>query len=780
MVAIGVALPILLFAILRATVLSELPCPNAGRVALLFSERPQKPGVRLPVSGLNLRDLAAQMQSIDEFGPLIAGGELTLRLNDGTETAPNAYFSGALLPLLGVSPIQGRWFDPDEESRNRHDTVVISEHFWRSRLGADPRAIGATLQLQKPATIVGVIPSVPILGLLFGRSPDVIFPVPTHLAWYGRDSYGFQALVRLRPGASISQARSELEVRAQQLRAAYPRENNGFYPRLVPIRQIILGRSERLLWFLFLAAGVVWLIAAANFGALLAVRLEQREPEFAIRCAIGARLGHLLREVLREVATVSVFGTAAGVFMAWLGVAFIKTHAAWFEIPRLSDTRMNAPGLIFGISASLTAGLLGSLVNLAPLIRLYAGTKAQKASMRSYSRSSRFGRVVVAAQFCLSLVVVNVAGMAGRSLVQTENHVLGYDPRAVVAMQVWTTQAVGDDKAGAQRDDFRAHSIIEFAQRLPHVRAATACYPRPTSKEFLTDFLLVRRGIQDTSSGTANTVSAVRRDTAPNYFEVMGVPLLRGRFFLSSEGALSDVVIVNAAFVRAYSPGAEVVGRYIAWKRTGPDQRYRIAGVVGDSVESLLDDGAQPTVYFAGFRNVIDLLVRTEDARAVLPELRKYIRTLDSGASILQTETLEAVIQAPLGQAKTQTMLSTVFAVVSVLLAAAGLYGNVRHAGESHLREYTIRLALGATEGHLARMRLRHTIVTASVGLAIGVLLCIASGNIARSALFRVKTVDPWILLSAAGVLMAVALGAAWVSIRERSTIEPSEILRSS
>lgn len=422
---------------------------------------------------------------------------------------------------------------------------------------------------------------------------------------------------------------------------------------------------------------------------------------------------------------------------------------------------MDGVALLFGISAAAVACLFAVTLNLGAAVRMLTGTPAYSGLGQRYSKSSALGRVLVASQLCIAMVVANVAAETGRSLIQVETRPLGYNPRNVLAMRI------NFDSQAGQKD---ADAVAEFARTLPGVEGATYAYPRPAVKEFVTEFSL-RQGSRTSSS------PAVRRDAAASYFRVMGIPLLRGRLFNPAQDVPLRDVIVNAAFVKAYSERQEIVGRSVSWTYTGQEKMFQVIGVVGDCIEGPLER-ANPTVYFSTMRGVVDLLVRTKVPQGVLRPLGDFVRRTDPNASVSDIETLENAIQAPLGPAKMQTFLAALFALASILVASAGLYGIVQHASEARRQEYAIHIAVGATPSQLIRRRLGETLCTAGAGLGAGIALSMASGKMVAAMLFRVPAGDPAVLGLVATALLSLAMCAAYQPIKASAGIDPNELLR--
>lgn len=759
---VGVALPIVLFAVVQNVLLAALPCPNPDRLAILFTRSERKSGERLPVSGLNLRDLAAQMHTIDGFGAILPISELPVRFQGLAGNVPAAYISDGLLPLLNVSPIRGHWFPEGTARPSRQvGAAIVSEHFWRKWMNASPNAIGSAVAIPELVIVVGVVPDLPILSLLFGIEPDLYFPLGTHPGWYGRHTSGFQSLLHLRADSSIEALRSELRVKAAQLRTAYPKENQDFTPAVAGIRDVIIGRSESILWLLFLATGVVWILSATNVSGLLALRLQERRAEIAVRCALGASVSHIIVVLSRELAWVAAVGSLLGAVAGWVGVQFIRTHAEWFNIPRIEGIRIDVSVLAFGISVAAVACVFALILNIAEVIRLFTRGLADSGSGQRYSRTARLGKALVAFQLCLAMLLANVAAVTGHSLMQVETRPLGYKPRHVLAVRIRFDPEVGRKTVDA---------VTDFVVGLPGVEDATYGYPRPTAKEFMTEFSLLQ-------GDQASSAPAVRRDVAESYFRILAIPLLRGRLFNSYQDVASGAVIVNAAFAETYSDRQEVVGRTVYWVYTGREKVFRVIGVVGDCIEGPLES-ARPTVYFPSLRGVADLLIRTDSPQQVMRPLSEFVRRIAPNVTVSDIETLDNAIQTPLGQAKMQTFLSVLFALASILVASAGLYTIVQHAGQARRQEYAIHTAVGATSSQMIRRRLAETMWTSIVGLGAGIVLSIISGRLIAAMLFRVPASDPMMLGLATVILLFVAVCATYRPIMESASINPSELLR--
>jgi predicted permease len=782
LVAVGVTLPIILFAILRGAVLKDLPCLSCGRVALVFGQIAERPGQRMGMSLLNLRDLTANMPGIEEAGALfIASTPTSVRFPDGVAIAPTVELDEGTLRILGVSPIQGRWYSKEEQAsrRNAITTVVVSERFWRTRLGANPAAVGkAVLLIPQPATVVGVMPPCPLLSLIYQQEPDLFVPVFTPENVY-RAGYRLHALVRLEPGVALTRIQTQLSVRGRQLQAAYPGANRDFHPVALSLKSAILGKNESLIWLLFIGTGLVWLIATANFGALLAVRLEERRAELAIRSALGAGTLHIVSEIAKEAFRSAGIGAAVGAFVAWWGLDFIRTHGGWFGLPRLAEVSLDGATLLFGISSAAVAGWLGVLLNSHRNLGSLAAGVMQGGLSPRLTRSTRFAAIVVAAQFSLALIVVNMAAVTGRSLAKFQTRVLGYDARGLLAMELWVDNGVGLSETAERRRQIDVlQSVIDFTRRLPSVIDVTAAYPHPGKKVFPTFSFEV---IENQPSSASRPAMAAKWDVASNYFQAMHIPLVRGRAFVPADGVSWDVALVNETFVRTYLRDREPVGRQLYWTLIGREKQFRIVGVVGDSIDTLLDDAASPAVYLpVGFSQGMDLLVRTNRPGPVGGQVQKFIRQLDLPISINRTLTVDQELQAPLSHAKTQVMLSAIFGLTSLLLAVGGLYSTVRYAGDNRRREYAIRVALGGTERQITLMRLRKTLETVAYGLLCGVIASAALGRAAQSMLFRVPAIDPLMMAAACTVLLVAAFAASYSSIRDTMRLDPGELLRAS
>jgi putative ABC transport system permease protein len=701
---------------------------------------------------------------------------VSIRMPDGVESALAASFDLGLLRMLGIRPLVGYWPGEDEMrgatlSAPRH--VLVSERFWSRRMGRTPNVVGTVLRVPQPVTVTGVLPDAPIFPLAFQGQPEMVFPVSGEWSAYGRVARSFGALVRLEPDVPLSRVRAEVERRAAAIRAAYPRTMY-LNPRLAPLSSEIAGKTERLLWLLFAATGAIWLLATANFAALVAVRFEERRAELAVRAALGARLSHLVFSAGKEVLATAALGSAAGGVAAWAVLAGLRMRSVWFHVPRLADAGLDGVSLAFGVSTALAAGILAVALNARRLVPASIAVTLQ-GSRGSARGPTNWSRASIAAQFCLALMIANLAAVTARSLLGFESRALGYDPSNLLAMRITLPRLTAFvDRAGRSRDMRDYQAIIDFAASLPGGEAATGVQQRPGKRPGEFEFALAGGDAAHPRRATP----AALRGVAPNYLAAMRLPLLRGRWLLPGEDYAAGAAVVNHAFVAAYLGNAEPIGSVLEWNVLGPEMPFRIVGVAGDSLDTLLD-GVKPAVYLPGFFNSMDLMIRAVHPQYSAGQVERYAHKLDPAIIVDEVQTIDDTIQAPLGQAKTQVALSLAFAVVAIVVAAAGLCGSLRYAGRVRRREYAIRIALGAAPAVVVRMRVGQTLRAVLCGLGLGALACRVTGRLAASLLFGIPAADPAMLASAAAVLLTVALVSAYVSASEAENLDANELLRS-
>ncbi len=768
--AIGIALPLTMYATLRAVVFAALPWPAAGRTVLIFSQSDRKPDQRLGLSGPEVERLRSRLSAVEALSGFAVISGRPIRYGDVFEPATAVYLSNDWLPELGGQLNQGRWFTPDECRYGGPGAVVVSEAFWRGRLAGRPDVVGMVLHAPTPVTIVGVTAASRFFQLLYKQEPDLFFPAGAVSDSHREGLAFFEVAGSLRTGSSFRELQAQIDV------VPPDKPRNSTPPEARRIRALlasdaILGSAGGVLWGLFVGTGVVWGMALVNTTALVVARVMERRTELAIRWALGATQWQLMVAVAREVVCAAALSAALALAGAWAGARFLASHAAWFGIARLEGVRLDWTALLWAVAA---AAVLAAAATIGAALswrhRGLAGIIPGGIGHRS-SVSPHRGTSLVVVQFAFALVVANLAASTGRSLLQAMTRSLGFNAEHVIAVRLRFPSLASTDLSGIASQSQIRQSLFDFAAGLPGVRGVTGAFPGPTTKDFVRDFRL-------SPDARGPRVTAIARSVAPSYFSVMGIPLIAGASFRPGEGRESSNVLVNAAFARAYVPQHSAVGDSIFAAVRGRPQTYRIIGIVGDTVESPLDPAATPVVYFPGFMNMTDLLIRSDRPAGIVSAVQRFIRAADPNVFVVGSQTLSEDLMGPLATSKAQFFLSSIFALAALALAAAGLYGLIRHSEEQRAHADAIRLAIGATNFDILLERTTHTLRMAATGIAVGVGAAIATGGVTRALLYRVSGTDFAAIASAAGLLALVALATSWATSSNVWRIQPCELLR--
>jgi putative ABC transport system permease protein len=379
---------------------------------------------------------------------------------------------------------------------------------------------------------------------------------------------------------------------------------------------------------------------------------------------------------------------------------------------------------------------------------------------------------MIALQFCLSFILANLALVTATGLVNAERRTLGYDAQHIISMRV--RYPVIRDPNAALKWEETFQSVVLLAARLPQVQAATVAYPGPATRDFLREFLLPGYGVE------GERLLAIVRRVAPSYFAVMGIPLAQGRTFHDSETSSSRTAIVNAALGRRYFPQRAVLGQPLSIRQEGPSASSRqIIGVVGDTLESRLDDSTLPTIYLPGYSNWMELLVRSDSPADLEAAVRRIVHGIEPRMTVEKARPLDAAIEAPLGRAKGQTFLLGSFAVAALVLTTMGLAALVLHTCSIRSREYAIRLALGASERQVLGVRFRQTLRAAAIGLGAGVAIAIGLARSLQGMLFHVGGLEVRTLAMSATIFIFTGFLVSYMAMRGVSEKDMGELLRS-
>jgi putative ABC transport system permease protein len=690
-----------------------------------------------------------------------------------------------LFPLLGVRPLLGRGFLPHEEAPGER-VVILSHGLWNTRFGGDPGIVGQTVSLDRePHTVIGVAPA----GFHFPPGSDPV-ELWTTLARHARSATVqpmteqrgarlLRAMARLRPGVTLEQAQARMDAVAAALARQYPDTNRslpGTYVR--PELEKLVGDTRKPLLVLLAAVGLVLLIACANVANLLLARTADREREFALRAAIGAGRGRMVRQLVTESLALALAGCAAGVLFAGAILTWVLPLAG-NSIPRIQQAAIDGRVLGFSIGLAVCTSVLFSL---APVLRVARGEFSgplKEGSRGATDRSDGLRSGLVVAQIALGLVLLSSAGLLAASFVHLMRRDLGFRPERLLAFSVSLANA---EYPRPRQLEFHAR-LLEALDSLPDAVSAALAMPLPLTGSSMT----VSFNIQERPAPPHERPSSDMAIVSPGYFRTIGVPLLQGREFTErDDDRAPPVLIVNRAFADKFFPGENALGKQIEPGATSDARGTRmreIVGVVGNAKQSPLRPEAEPIYYFP-YRQLPwccpPVVVRTAaDPLRIEPAVRSVIASLDKQLPVYEVRTLESILSTGVAVPRFLLFLLGSFAVIALLLTAVGLYGVMAYSVARRTRELGVRIAMGASSREILGMVLKKAMLLVLVGIGIGLGGVLAAGRLVRGMLFVVGAGNPALPAAACCVVALTAALAAYLPARRAASTDPMQALRS-
>ncbi len=787
--ALGIGANTTIFSLVDALLLRTLPVDHAERLVTIYTVDEKNPGLS-PSSHLNWRDLAGGSRS---FAGVLGYDWVQMSVAAGggePQAAFGQLVSGNYFDVLGVRAARGRTFAPEEDARGAGQPVaVVSDRFWRTRLGADPRALGAAILVNRhPVTVVGVTPP-EFRGTDTGFVPELWLPMALHrtvrpnpdLDWYEtRRGLLVFAIGRLKPGVSLAAARAEAAALSQRLQREFPDDDRGRSFKLVPLSQanIPFGLRDGAVAISALLAtvvGLILLVACANVANLLLARAATRRREIAIRLSIGAGRGRLVRQLLTESVLLALLGGAGGLLLAAWAIRGLGALVASvpFGIATNLDLRLDPRTLLVTLALALATGLV---FGLAPALQasrpeLVTALKSQAPPPAAAGRTLSGRNLLVAAQVAFSLVALIAAGLFLRSLSAAQATDPGFETRRLLTMN-FDLELGGYDPA---RGEVFLRQMLERVTAVPGVLEATVAQAGPLQGSFARSVFL--EGQDATKNGTLIQVNGV----GPRYFATVGVPLVRGRGFTAADRAgAPPVVVVNQTMAAKLWPGQEPIGK--RFRFFGDKYLVEVVGVAKDVKYNSLGENPQPYIYFSlpqRWGGALTLLARTAgDPAAALPAVERQVRTMDKDLSVTNVATVSRALANGLWAPRAGAALLAVFGLLALALAAVGIYGVTSFAVSRRAREIGIRMALGARRGTVLGMVLGQGMVVIAAGLAIGLLVAAVVTRLAANLLYGVSPTDPLAFGVTSLLLAAVALAANLVPARRATAVDPLTALR--
>ena len=780
--AIGIGATTAIFSVVDAVLINPLPYPTADRLEMIWVTNPQQEIAKDVTSYPNFTDWQSQASTFEAMAAVF-GANLTLTGAGEPRLVPGERVTGRFFDLFGMPALHGRTLQEADTQPGREYVLVLSHTLWREHFGADASVIGRTVSVNaRPYEIVGVMPhefsAIHTAQAWIPLSPSGSLAQLTA----DRGPQWLEVIGLVKRGTPRESAQSEMSTIMGRLAEQYPGPNGGRGILLESLKETAVGDVRPTLLLLAGAVVLVLLIVCANVAGLLVARLSTRRREIAVRAAIGAGRGHLIRQLLVESVLLGAAGAAAGVGLAAWGLdALLAARPA--NLPRATEIHLSVETLIFAIAVSLLAALAFGLLPSLSLLRRDPSDNLRDDTRGSVGASGHgVRRVLVVAEIALACVLVTGAGLLVRSFAAMQSDDPGFERERLFTMRLTLPSA-----RYPQDVDSRTfyNSLIEKIDAIPGVERAGA----------MSSFMLLRgagssdslriEGAPPPPPGTPNEPVTIDVVT-PTAFEALGVPLTRGRMFNSSDvpDGLSAVV-VNEAFVRRFYPDRDPIGKRVTFSgfdSQRPIEWLTIVGVIGDTRRSGFETPVREELYFplsqAGAGSMY-VFVRTSGApESVIAPVRAAVWSIDPQLAIALPRTIQAVMAGGIAEERFRMTLVAGFAATAILLAALGVYGLMAFATTQRMREFGLRLALGATPGRVLLTVMRDGFTLAAVGLGVGL---VAAGLVARTMrqmLFGIGPFDPVTFAAMAAVLMASAGLATFLPARRATKVDPMIVLR--
>jgi predicted permease len=788
--ALGIGANTAIFTVINGVLLRPLPYDEPDRLVMLWERDPRRNIEQQLVAPPHLAEWRKQSSSFEKIAYWSGNDEFNLVTADGKEKVKCAYVMSDLFATLRARPQLGRLFLPEEDQRESNRVALISHEYWQQRFAADPQVIGRTLIVdsfgRRDYTIVGVLQP----GFRFPNKTEIWLPV----GWDGipRERRGpwLSVIARLKAGVTVAEAQAELSTIQARTAGQYPNELLSSQVAVIPLLEQTLGRSLRLaLLILWGVVACVLLIACANVANLLLARAADRQKEIAIRLALGGSRWRIIRQLLTESLLLALAGGGLGALLAgWslrLLIAFNTDH-----VPRLSETRLDSRSLAFTLLIACVTGLLFGLAPAWQTTKLDLNVALKDSSRGATDglRRNRLRRLLVVTEVALSMVLLIGAGLMIRSFAQIAQINRGFQPDHLLTAKLdfsisgFTTWV----RATETRPQVTIRELIERLKNQPGVQAVAADGTKA-------DFQIT---IQNRQTGIEGDHPRTRfQGVTPDYFRTLGIPMLRGRTFAESDSLEAPrVAILSEALAKRCFPDEDPIGKWIYPGRLNPGQvgaidRWtnaslwtEIVGVVADVKSISLDPKVESNVYIPYWQWPMQtpmLFVRTSGNPAnFAAALYGEVKALNKNLPAPKVQTMNDRLSDVVAQPRFQTLLLSLFGLVTLVMVSAGIYAVVSYSVTQRAHEIGVRMALGAQQREVLRLVIVQGMQQVLIGLVIGLAGALALTRVMRGVLYGVSTTDPLTFAAIALLLSVVALLACWIPARRAARVDPMVALR--
>lgn len=793
--ALGIGINAAMFSVVDQVLLHSMPFPHADNVVQM-AVRTESGGFA-STSLLDIQDWQARSRSFEQIGYYTEQAP-TLGGTASPKLVPQIISSSNLFDLLQARAMLGRTFLPSDSTPGHTDVVILSAPTWREVYHSDPYIIGRSITLNGiPHTVIGVMPN------------GFAFPVTTgdDSVWtplsvdekdlQDRSSAILSVIGRLRPGITLAAARQELNSIHKQLVHEYPKDEDTNPIHMERYPDVVTGSARPAIIALDIAVFLVWLISCANVAGLLLARGNKRRHEIALRIALGAQRGRLIRQLLTESLLLGLAGGAAGLGLAYLALHLLKRYlanAVVFGNQIHIDLEVCAFLFVASCVSSVLFGLLPALraSRVPPQEGLRQGTAAAGVSRQQ----TRWGDALVVGEIALTLTLLVAAGLMVRTLISLRHTRVGFVADQVVTGEIYNRSGIlinsahKSDTSSVIRTFYTP--LLERINALPGVQSAGLTTVRPLEGNWNFD-MSVELANHPKPQRSAQAYAAARA-TSADYFRTMGIRLLQGRFFAATDSEESTpTAIVNRTFVHRFLPDQNPIGQQVRYNDSGPRQWSTIVGVIDDSPQKTLGQHPLPEIDY----NLAQVLPQDElypilgafymnvsirsplAAETIDRELRRAVHDLQPDAVLNNVQTMQDVVDNSLGNQVLAARLLSLFALTGLLIAVAGIYGLLAYSVSQRISELGVRLALGSQRDAILWLVLRHALVLLGIGGALGVIVSVASGKFLISFLaYKLSGFDALVAISMAILLTLCGLLASYLPARRAAHIDPVVALR--
>jgi putative ABC transport system permease protein len=778
--ALGIGANTAIFSVVNAVLLRPLPYKDDSRLVVILNKG------RNPVAPANFIDWRSQSRSFSHMG---AAEYWTPNLTgtDNPEKLWALHITPDIFPMLGVQPLLGRVFLPEEEEAGKEHEVVLSYPLWQSRYAGDPGVVGRSVKLSgETYSVVGVMPRDFKFAPFWATKAQLWAPLALGSRVTDRDGSSLRVFARLKPGVTLEQAQAEMSGITSRLEREFPDTNQDM--QVVSLREKVVGNIRPALLVLLGAVGFVLLIACANVSHMLLVRAAARREEIALRTALGAGRWDMFRQFLTESVALAFMGGCAGLLLAVWGVRVLLALSP-DGIPRVETVDVDGYVLLFALGISLLTGLAfgiapawkATAVNLSDVLK-----EGERGSSEGLHRN-RLRGLLIGSEFALAVVLLAGAGLMVRTFLALQHVDPGFDPQGVLSMVVGVA---GTEQAAAGHTGNFYREVLQKVSAVPGVESASGINHLPLAgDEWGFSFHIEGRPPERPGEDLVATYRVV----FPGYFQTMRIPILRGRDVTDADNLRSPgVIVINEYLARRYWPGEDAIGKRITFDDPAKNPSWlTVVGVAKNTARSNWVSPPEEEVFLPYLQNrayldtpsppfaYLTLVVRaSRDPAALAPDIREAIRSLDKNIPISEIQTMNQVVAEANGQSRFYMVLLGAFAVVALVLAGVGIYGVMSYSVSRRTHEIGIRMALGAQSRDVLKLVVFQGIFQALAGVAVGLAGALALSHLMAGLLYGTRPTDPVTFVAAVLVLGGVAVAASYIPARRASKVDPMVALR--